>query len=71
MARHRRPIIAVVAGGGISLGHGMVPGGTWYNDCLEGLVVCTVIVEGGCSCGGGVSRYHYFLEIKMPILQVM
>ncbi len=62
-----------MAGGGISLGHGVVPGGAWYNDRLEGSVVCTVIiVEGdGCGCGGGVSRYHYFFEIKMTILQVM
>jgi hypothetical protein len=24
--------------------------------------VCTVIVEGGCGCGGGVSRYLFFLD---------
>ncbi len=41
------PIIVVVAGGGILLGHGMAQGGAWYNDRLEVLVVCTVIVEGG------------------------
>jgi hypothetical protein len=53
------------------LGHGMAPVGAWYNDCLEGSVVCNVIVKDGCGCGGGVSRYHYFFEIKMTILQVM
>ncbi len=46
--------------GGILLGHGVAPGGARYNDRLEESVVCTVFVEGGCGCGGGVSRYHYF-----------
>jgi hypothetical protein len=25
------------------LDHSMMPGGAWYNDHLEGLVVCTVL----------------------------
>ncbi len=55
------------------LGHSVAPGGAWYNDRPKGLVVCTVIIVegGGCGYGGGVSRYHYFFEIKMTILQVM
>ncbi len=65
------PLLQSWQGGVILLGHGMAPGGAWYNDRLKGLVVCTVILEGGCGCGGGVSRYHYFFEIKMTILQVM
>ncbi len=62
-----------LAGGGISLGHGVAPGGAWYNDYLEESIVCTVIVKGGCGCGcdGGVSMYHYFSYIKMIILQDM
>jgi hypothetical protein len=38
-----------------------------YNNCLEGLVVSTVIMKGGCGCGGGgVSRYLslFFLDKK-------
>jgi hypothetical protein len=42
----------------------VAPGGAWYNDHLEGSVVCTFIVEGGSGCGGGVSRYHYFFLDK-------
>ncbi len=53
-ARRRRPIVAVVARGGILLGHGVAPGGAWYNDHLKGSVA--VVVGGGCGCGGGVSR---------------
>jgi hypothetical protein len=60
-----------VAGGGILLGHGVALGGAWYNDRLKELVVCTVIIECGCGCGGGVSRYHNFFKINMTILEVM
>ena len=42
-ARCRRPNVAVVAGGGILLGHGVAPRGAWYNDRLEGSVVCAVV----------------------------
>jgi hypothetical protein len=27
--------------------------------------VCTVFVEGGGGCGGGVSRYHFYHESKI------
>jgi hypothetical protein len=53
-----RPNLAVVAGRSILLGHGVAPGGAWYNDrLLKGSVA--VVVGGGCGCGGGVSRYYY------------
>jgi hypothetical protein len=35
----------------------MAPGGACYNNRLKGLVVCAVVMGGGCGCGGGVSRY--------------
>ncbi len=42
----------------ILLGHGVAPGGAWYNNCLlKGSVA--VVVGGGCGCGGGMSRYYY------------
>ncbi len=31
-------------GGGILLGHGVAPGGAWYNDRLKGLVVLCVLL---------------------------
>ncbi len=37
-----------MAGGSILLGHGVAPGGAWYNERLKALVVCTVFVEVGC-----------------------
>ncbi len=44
--RRRRPIIAVVAGGSILLGHSVAPEGTWYNNhLLEGSVVCALMWE--------------------------
>ncbi len=36
------------------LGHGVAPGGVWYNNRLEESVA--VVVGGGCGCGGGLSR---------------
>ncbi len=35
-ARRRRPVVAVVARGSISLRHGVAPGGAWYANHLEG-----------------------------------
>ncbi len=52
----------------------MAPGVAWYNNCLEGSVVCTVIVEGDGGVVAVVSCVKvspYFFEIKMTVLQVM
>ncbi len=49
--RRRRPIVAVVAGGSIWLGHGVVPGGAFYADHLEGWMNLTPIIGRGVGCG--------------------
>jgi hypothetical protein len=49
-----RPIVVVVAGGGILLGHGMAPGGAWYNNTTTvsrgRLLWLSAAVDGSFSC---------------------
>jgi hypothetical protein len=47
----RRPIIAVVAGGSILLGHGVVPGGAWYANRLKGWMNIAPIIGLGKGAG--------------------
>ncbi len=50
-AHRRRPIVAVVAGESILLGHGMAPGGVCYANRLKGWMNLAHIGGWECQCG--------------------
>jgi hypothetical protein len=61
------PIFAAVARGSILLGHGVVPRGAWYANCLEGLMDLEpkkLAGVAGCSVWVGPASM-----VKMTILQ--